>query len=250
MSTLQRPSGRAADQLRAVKLTRRFTKHAEGSVLVACGDTQVLCTASVLEKVPFHVKGSGGGWLTAEYGMLPRATHTRGDREAARGKQSGRTQEIQRLIGRSLRAAVDLSQLGERTIHVDCDVLQADGGTRTASITGAWVAVSDALNWLVAEGKLATSPMRAQVAAISVGVWNGTPVLDLDYAEDVACDTDMNVVMLGQGDEGDKNSDGLIEVQGTAEGAAFSRTELNQLLDLAGKGVRELMAAQRAVLAA
>ena len=244
MTELLRPSGRAADQLRAIKLTRRYTKHAEGSVLVACGDTQVLCTASVLEKVPPHVRGSGGGWLTAEYGMLPRATHTRGDREAARGKQSGRTQEIQRLIGRSLRAAVDLEKLGERTIHVDCDVLQADGGTRTASITGAWVAVQDAINWLVAQGKLPASVMRDQVAAISVGVWQGSPVLDLDYAEDVACDTDMNVVMIG----GVGKSGGLIEVQGTAEGAAFSRAELDELIDLAEKGIQELMAAQRAAL--
>ena len=240
MSERQRPSGRAADQLRAVRLTRNYTKHAEGSVLVECGDTRVLCTASVLEKVPPHVKGSGAGWLTAEYGMLPRATHTRGDREAARGKQSGRTQEIQRLIGRSLRAAVDLEKLGERTLHVDCDVLQADGGTRTASISGAWVAVHDALEWLVREGKLANNVMRDQVAAISVGIWNGVPVLDLDYAEDVACDTDMNVVMLGAAS--------LIEVQGTAEGAAFTRSELNALLDLAEKGIRELMAAQRVAL--
>jgi ribonuclease PH len=245
-TTLQRPSGRAADQLRTIKLTRNYTRHAEGSVLVECGDTKVLCTASVLEKVPPHVRGTGAGWLTAEYGMLPRATHTRGDREAARGKQSGRTQEIQRLIGRSLRAAVDLEKLGERTIHVDCDVLQADGGTRTASITGAWVAVQDAINWLVAQGKLPVNVMRDHVAAISVGVWQGMPVLDLDYAEDVACDTDMNVVMLGSiGRVG-----GLIEVQGTAEGAAFSRAELNALLDLAEKGIRELMAAQSAALEA
>jgi len=241
MSDIQRPSGRAADQLRAVRLTRNYTKHAEGSVLVECGDTKVLCTASVLEKVPAHVKGTGAGWLTAEYGMLPRATHTRGDREAARGKQSGRTQEIQRLIGRSLRAAVDLEKLGERTLHIDCDVLQADGGTRTASITGAWVAVHDALEWLLREGKLPVNVMRDQVAAISVGIWNGVPVLDLDYAEDVACDTDMNVVMLG--------AQSLIEVQGTAEGVAFTRAELNALLDLAEKGIRDLMAAQRAALA-
>jgi ribonuclease PH len=241
MTDFQRPSGRAADQLRAVRLTRNYTKHAEGSVLVECGDTKVLCTASVLEKVPPHVRGSGAGWVTAEYGMLPRATHTRGDREAARGKQSGRTQEIQRLIGRSLRAAVDMAKLGERTIHIDCDVLQADGGTRTASITGAWVAVHDALEWLVRAGKLESNPMRDQVAAISVGIWNGVAVLDLDYAEDVACDTDMNVVMLG--------GSNLIEVQGTAEGVAFSRGELNALLDLAEKGIGELMAAQRAALA-
>ena len=241
MSELQRPSGRAADQLRAVRLTRNYTKHAEGSVLLECGDTKVLCTASVLEKVPPHVRGTGAGWLTAEYGMLPRATHTRGDREAARGKQSGRTQEIQRLIGRCLRAAVDLGRLGERTLHVDCDVLQADGGTRTASITGAWVAVHDALEWLVRERKLPGNVMRDQVAAISVGIWNGVPVLDLDYAEDAACDTDMNVVMLG--------GSSLIEVQGTAEGVAFSRPELNALLDLAQKGIGELMLAQRAALA-
>jgi ribonuclease PH len=190
------------------------------------------------------VRGTGAGWLTAEYGMLPRATHTRGDREAARGKQSGRTQEIQRLIGRSLRAAVDLTKLGERTIHIDCDVLQADGGTRTASITGAWVAAQDAINWLVAQNKLPANVMRDQVAAISVGVWQGNPVLDLDYAEDVACDTDMNVVMIG----GVGKPGGLIEVQGTAEGVAFSRDELNVLLDLAEKGINELMAAQRAAL--
>ena len=246
MTTIRRPSERAADQLRAIRITRNYTKHAEGSVLVECGDTKVLCTASVLEKVPPHVRGTGAGWLTAEYGMLPRATHTRGDREAARGKQSGRTQEIQRLIGRSLRAAVDLEKLGERTIHVDCDVLQADGGTRTASITGAWVAVQDAINWLVAQGKLPENIMRDHVAAISVGVWQGTPVLDLDYAEDVACDTDMNVVMIGAiGKPG-----GLIEVQGTAEGSAFSRAELNVLLDLAEKGIQELMMAQNAALEA
>jgi len=236
MSSCIRPSGRVADHLRRVRITRNYTKHAEGSVLIECGDTKVLCTASVLEKVPPHIKGSGGGWLTAEYGMLPRATHTRGDREAARGKQSGRTQEIQRLIGRSLRAAVDLEKLGERTIHVDCDVLQADGGTRTASITGAWVAVHDAVEWLLREGKIPATVMRAPVAAISVGIYAGTPVLDLDYAEDVTCDTDMNVVMLG--------GDNLIEVQGTAEGVAFSRSELNQLLDLAEKGIRELMQLQ------
>lgn len=237
MSELNRPSGRVADQLRIVRITRKYTKHAEGSVLIECGDTKVLCTASVLEKVPPHVRGTGAGWLTAEYGMLPRATHTRGDREAARGKQSGRTQEIQRLIGRSLRAAVDLQKLGERTLHIDCDVLQADGGTRTASITGAWVAVHDAVEWLVREGKLPASVIRDQVAAISVGIHQGTPVLDLDYAEDVDCDTDMNVVMLG--------GDHLIEIQGTAEGVAFSRAELNHLLDLAEKGIRELMQDQR-----
>jgi ribonuclease PH len=236
-----RPSGRQPDQLRALRLTRRYTKHAEGSVLIECGDTKVICTASVLEKVPPHVKGSGAGWLTAEYGMLPRATHTRGDREAARGKQSGRTQEIQRLIGRSLRAAVDLAQLGERTIHVDCDVIQADGGTRTASITGAFVAVHDAVDWLVREGRLPAHVIRDHVAAISVGIYQGLPVLDLDYAEDVDCDTDMNVVMLGGG--------GIIEVQGTAEGHPFSRAELEALLDLAGKGIGELVAAQKRALA-
>ncbi len=249
MTELQRPSGRTADGLRPVSLLRGYTRHAEGSVLIACGDTKVLCTASVLEKVPFHVKGSGSGWLTAEYGMLPRATHTRGDREAVRGKQGGRTQEIQRLIGRSLRAAVDLSLLGERTLQVDCDVLQADGGTRTASITGAWVAVHDALAWLVAQGRLPENDMgkilRAQVAAVSVGMWQGVPVLDLDYAEDVACDTDMNVVMLGQAGR----PQGLIEVQGTAEGAPFHRAELDRLLDLATQGIDDLMAAQQSALA-
>ncbi|MFZ5482743.1 MAG: ribonuclease PH [Pseudomonadota bacterium] len=242
MNDTTRPSGRTPSQLRAIRLTRRYTRHAEGSVLVECGDTKVICTASVIEKVPPHVKGSGGGWLTAEYGMLPRATHTRGDREAARGKQSGRTQEIQRLIGRSLRAAVDLSQLGERTVHVDCDVIQADGGTRTASITGAWVAVADAIGWLRAEGKLASDPLRDHVAAVSVGIYRGVPVLDLDYAEDVDCDTDMNVVMTGHG--------GLIEVQGTAEGATFTRTELNRLLDLAEAGIGELIEHQKKALQA
>ncbi len=240
-STTARPSGRAPDALRPVRITRRYTKHAEGAVLMACGDTQVICTASVLEKVPPHVKGTGAGWLTAEYGMLPRATHTRGDREAARGKQSGRTQEIQRLIGRSLRAVIDLEKLGERTLHVDCDVIQADGGTRTASITGAFVAVHDAVEWLVREGRLPASVVRDYVAAVSVGIYRGVPVLDLDYAEDVACDTDMNVVMTGSG--------GIIEVQGTAEGAPFDRAQLEHLLDLAEQGIRELIAAQRAALA-
>jgi len=240
--TTLRPSGRAADALRPVRITRRYIKHAEGAVLMTCGDTQVICTASVLEKVPPHVKGTGAGWLTAEYGMLPRATHTRGDREAARGKQSGRTLEIQRLIGRSLRAAVDLDKLGERTLHVDCDVIQADGGTRTASITGAFVAVHDAVEWLVREGKLPASVVRDFVAAVSVGIYRGIPVLDLDYAEDVDCDTDMNVVMTGSG--------GIIEVQGTAEGAPFSRAQLERLLDLAEKGIRELIAAQKNALSA
>ncbi len=237
MTDFSRPSGRNPQALRAIHIARRYTKHAEGSVLVECGDTKVICTASVLEKVPFHVKGSGAGWLTAEYGMLPRATHTRGDREAARGKQSGRTQEIQRLIGRSLRAAVDLAKLGERTIHVDCDVIQADGGTRTASITGAWVAVHDAMAWLVKEGRIPALAIRDHVAAISVGIYQGVPVLDLDYAEDANCDTDMNVVMTGAG--------GLIEIQGTAEGAPFTRAELNALLDLAEAGIGQLVAKQK-----
>ncbi|MCS6787042.1 MAG: ribonuclease PH [Thiobacillaceae bacterium] len=239
-SQWHRPSGRAPDALRPVRITRRYTKHAEGSVLIECGDTRVICTASVLDKVPPHVKGTGAGWLTAEYGMLPRATHTRGEREAARGRQSGRTLEIQRLIGRSLRAAVDLAQLGERTLHVDCDVIQADGGTRTASITGAFVAVHDAVEWLVREGLLPASVIRDHVAAVSVGLYQGVPVLDLDYAEDAACDTDMNVVMTGRG--------GLIELQGTAEGEPFSREQLNALLDLAEKGIRELIAYQHAAL--
>ncbi len=235
-----RPSGRAAHAMRTLRITQGYTKHAEGSVLIECGDTKVICTASVLEKVPPHKKGSGEGWVTAEYGMLPRSTGTRTDREAARGKQSGRTQEIQRLIGRSLRAVVDLAKLGERTIHIDCDVIQADGGTRTASITGAYVALADAVNWLTGQGKLAESPLRDHVAAISVGIYQGVPVLDLDYAEDSDCDTDMNVVMTGKG--------GLIEVQGTAEGETFSRKELNELLDLAADGIRQLVEAQKAVL--
>lgn len=236
-----RPSGRAPGELRPVRITRRYTKHAEGSVLMECGDTRVICTASVLDRVPPHVKGTGMGWLTAEYGMLPRATHTRGEREAARGKQSGRTQEIQRLIGRALRASVDLSQLGERTLHVDCDVIQADGGTRTASITGAFVAVHDAVDWLVREGLLPSSVIREFVAAVSVGIYRGRAVLDLDYAEDVDCDTDMNVVMTESG--------GIIEVQGTAEGTPFSRAQLDELLDLATGGIRELILAQRLALA-
>jgi ribonuclease PH len=240
MSPDIRPSGRAPDALRPVRITRRYTKHAEGAVLIECGDTRVICTASILDKVPPHVKGTGSGWLTAEYGMLPRATHTRGEREAARGKQSGRTQEIQRLIGRSLRAAVDLEKLGERTLHVDCDVIQADGGTRTASITGAFVAVYDAIEWLVREGKLPASIVRDYVAAVSVGLYRGVPVLDLDYAEDVDCDTDMNVVMTGRG--------GIIEVQGTAEGEPFSRAQLERLLDLAEQGIRELIAMQKRAL--
>jgi len=211
-------------------------------VLVSFGDTRVLCTASVEEKVPPHKRGSGEGWLTAEYGMLPRATHTRGDREAARGKQSGRTQEIQRLIGRSLRCVFDLGALGERTISLDCDVLQADGGTRTAAITGAFVAAHDAVSWLVAQGKLVRSPIRDFVAAVSVGIVDGTPLLDLEYVEDAACDTDMNVVMTASG--------GFVELQGTAEGATFSRAEMDALIALAGKGIGELVAAQRRALAA
>ena len=232
-----RPSQRLPDQLRPVRLTRGFTCHAEGSVLVEFGATRVLCTASVEETVPGFLRGKGQGWVTAEYGMLPRATHTRSAREAAKGKQSGRTQEIQRLIGRSLRAVVDLAALGERQIVVDCDVLQADGGTRTAAITGACVAVHDALVGLVTAGKLAHNPMREFVAAVSVGIHQGVPVLDLDYAEDSDCDTDMNVVMTEGG--------GLIEVQGTAEGAAFSRAELNALIDLAELGGRQLFELQR-----
>ena len=230
-------SGRAGDQLRPIRITRRYTAHAEGSVLIEFGQTRVLCNASVEEKVPPHKRGSGQGWVTAEYGMLPRATHTRGEREAARGKQSGRTQEIQRLIGRSLRAVFDLRKLGERTIHLDCDVLQADGGTRTASITGAFVAAQDAVNWLLQNGKISESPITAPVAAVSVGIVGGVPLLDLDYGEDSACDTDMNVVMTGAGH--------YVEVQGTAEGAAFSRAEMDQLLRLAEKGIGELIARQQ-----
>ena len=231
---------RNAKELRSIRLSRGFTRHAEGSVLVEFGATRVLCTASVEESVPGFLRGKGQGWVTAEYGMLPRATHTRSAREAAKGKQSGRTQEIQRLIGRSLRAVVDLGALGERQIVVDCDVLQADGGTRTAAITGACVAVHDALVGLVTAGKLAHNPMREFVAAVSVGIHQGVPVLDLDYAEDSDCDTDMNVVMTEGG--------GLIEVQGTAEGAAFSRAELNALIDLAELGGRQLFELQRAAV--
>jgi len=233
-------SDRAPDQLRPVRITRRYTVHAEGSVLIEFGQTKVLCTASVEEKVPPHKRGSGEGWVTAEYGMLPRATHTRGDREAARGKQSGRTQEIQRLIGRSLRAVVDMQALGERQITIDCDVLQADGGTRTASITGACVAVHEALDGLVKAGKLPANPMRDFVAAISVGIYKGVPVLDLDYLEDSDCETDMNVVMTGSG--------GFVEVQGTAEGSPFSRAELDALLELAGAGITRLVAEQKQAL--
>jgi ribonuclease PH len=239
--SLPRSGGRAADALRALTITRSYTKHAEGSVLIAFGDTRVLCTASVEDKVPPHKRGSGQGWVTAEYGMLPRATHTRGDREAARGKQSGRTQEIQRLIGRSLRAVVDLAALGERTITLDCDVLQADGGTRTAAITGAFVAAHDAVSLLLSQGKIAASPIRDHVAAVSVGLVEGRPLLDLDYAEDSGCDTDMNVVMTGAG--------GFIEVQGTAEGAAFTQAQLDALLDLARAGIARLVTAQKQALA-
>jgi len=241
MTEFVRNGGRAANQLRPVRITRGYTIHAEGSVLIEFGNTKVLCTASVEEKVPGHKKGSGEGWVTAEYGMLPRATHTRSDREAARGKQSGRTQEIQRLIGRSMRAVFDLKKLGERTIHLDCDVLQADGGTRTASITGAFVAAQDAVQKLLASGKLKESPITSSVAAISVGLLKGTPLLDLEYTEDSTCDTDMNVVMTGAGH--------FVEVQGTAEGVAFSRAEMNALLELAEKGIGELISLQREALA-
>ncbi len=232
-----RPSGRAVDQLRTVRLTRQYTRHAEGSVLIECGDTRVICTASIEEKVPGFLKGKGQGWLTAEYGMLPRSTHSRMDREAARGKQSGRTQEIQRLIGRSLRAAFDLQGFGERTLHLDCDVIQADGGTRTASITGAMVAAYDAFTKLVDKGAIPAVPVKHFVAAISVGVFQGTPVLDLDYPEDSACDTDMNVVMTDAGH--------FVEVQGTAEGAAFDRVTMNRLLDLADAGIADLIRLQK-----
>jgi len=238
MST--RPSGRSADELRTVQFTRGFTRHAEGSVLVQMGDTHVLCTASVEESVPSFLKGKGQGWLTAEYGMLPRATNTRMRREAAEGKQSGRTQEIQRLIGRSLRAVVDLTALGERTLKIDCDVLQADGGTRCASITGACVAVADAIAWCKAKGLITGTPLRDHVAAVSVGVVDGAVVLDLDYAEDSNCDTDMNVVMTG--------ASGFVELQGTAEGAPFSRAEMDALVTLAQDGIARLVAAQRVAL--
>ena len=241
MTVFARSDSRAVDQLRPVRMTRGFTIHAEGSVLIEFGQTRVLCTASVEEKVPPHKRGSGEGWVTAEYGMLPRATHTRSDREAARGKQSGRTQEIQRLIGRSMRAVFDLKALGERTIHLDCDVLQADGGTRTAAITGAFVAAQDAVNKLLATGKITASPIRGHVAAISVGIVEGTPLLDLEYIEDSACDTDMNVVMTGAGH--------FVEVQGTAEGAAFTRAEMDVLLGLAEKGIGELVVLQKQALA-
>ncbi len=241
MTNFARAGGRAADALRPVTIERHYTRHAEGSVLVSFGDTKVLCNASVEERVPPHKRGSGEGWVTAEYGMLPRSTHTRSDREAARGKQSGRTQEIQRLIGRSMRTVFDLSALGERTIHLDCDVIQADGGTRTAAITGAFVAAHDAVTWLLADGRIGASPIRDFVAAISVGIVQGTPLLDLEYTEDSTCDTDMNVVMTGGG--------GFVEVQGTAEGAAFTRAEMDRLLALAEKGIVDLVARQKAALA-
>lgn len=238
----QRPSGRTPDQMRDVRFQRGYTRHAEGAVLVEFGGTRVLCTASIEEGVPGFLRGKGQGWVTAEYGMLPRATHTRSSREAAKGKQSGRTQEIQRLIGRSLRAIMDMSALGERTVTLDCDVLQADGGTRTAAITGSYVALVDACNLLIRRGVLGVSPLHGQVAAVSVGICGGVPVLDLDYAEDSQAETDMNVVM--------KDGGAFVEVQGTAEGHAFRRDELDALLDLAASGIDRLHALQRAVLAA
>ena len=240
MQADSRPSGRATDALRPVRLTRQYTKHAEGAVLIEFGDTKVICTASIEDKVPGFLKGKGQGWLTAEYGMLPRSTHSRMDREAAKGKQSGRTQEIQRLIGRSLRAAFDLNGFGERTLHLDCDVIQADGGTRTASITGAMVAAHDAFAQLVARQLITAIPLKHFVAAISVGVYRGTPVLDLDYLEDSACDTDMNVVMTDAGH--------FIEVQGTAEGEAFDRATMDRLLDLAQAGIVQLNRLQKEAL--
>jgi len=235
-----RTSGRAPNQLRPLRITRSYTRHAEGSVLIECGDTRVLCTASIEEKVPPFLKGKGKGWLTAEYGMLPRSTNSRMQRESAAGKQSGRTQEIQRLIGRSLRAVVDLSLLGERTIQIDCDVIQADGGTRTASITGAYVALHDAAQLLMERKLIAAWPLQDFVAAVSVGVFKSVPVLDLDYEEDSNSETDMNVVMTGTG--------GLVEVQGTAEGNPFSRAELDAMVDLAAAGIRQLIAGQKAAL--
>jgi len=235
-----RPSQRQPDQLRTIRISRHYTKHAEGAVLIECGDTKVICTASVEERVPPHKKGSGEGWVTAEYGMLPRSTGERMQREAAKGKQSGRTQEIQRLIGRSLRAVVDLKKLGERTITLDCDVIQADGGTRTASITGAYVALHDAVSVLMQKGLVQENPLRDSVAAVSVGIYRGSPVLDLDYLEDSDCDTDMNVVMLGSGH--------FVEIQGTAEGHPFSREEMDALLELAKRGIAQLTEMQRKAL--
>jgi ribonuclease PH len=240
MTRPERPSRRRPDELRPVRIQRGFTRHAEGSVLIEFGDTRVLCTASVEERVPPFLKDSGRGWVTAEYGMLPRSTHTRTEREAARGKQSGRTQEIQRLIGRALRAVTDLAALGPRTIQIDCDVLQADGGTRTAAITGAFVALHDAAAWLASKELLASRAIRDFVAAVSVGMYRGTPVLDLDYAEDAVCGCDMNVVMTAAG--------GFVELQGTAEGATFSRQEMDALVALAERGIGELVAHQRRAL--
>jgi ribonuclease PH len=240
MQTSHRPSQRANNQLRKIEIIRHYTKHAEGSVLVKFGDTHVLCTASIEEKVPGFLKGKGQGWVTAEYGMLPRSTGSRMDREAAKGKQSGRTQEIQRLIGRSLRAIINLEKLGERSIHLDCDVIQADGGTRTASITGAYVALHDAISTLLKCGKLTENPLKQVVAGISVGVYKGAPVLDLDYIEDSDCDTDMNVVMTADG--------GFVEIQGTAEGEPFSRDAMNTMLDLAAYGIKQLITKQNEAL--
>ena len=237
-----RPSGRQPDELRAISFTRNFTRHAEGSVLICCGDTKVICNASVEERVPPFLRGKGSGWVTAEYGMLPRSTGSRMGREAARGKQGGRTMEIQRLIGRSLRAAIDLEALGERQISIDCDVIQADGGTRTASISGAFVALTDAINHLIEKGAIQKSPLHGSIASVSVGVYQGTPVLDLDYPEDSSAETDMNVVMNDAGH--------FIEVQGTAEGHAFRRNELNSMLDLAQKGIEEIFQAQQQALTA
>ncbi len=238
---MARSNNRSSDQIRPVKITRSYTKHADGAVLIECGDTKVICTASVSEKVPPFLRGKGQGWLTAEYGMLPCSTNERMQREAARGKQSGRTMEIQRLIGRALRAVVDLEKLGERTIQIDCDVIQADGGTRTASITGAFVALHDAVESLIYRQLIETTPILDHIAAISVGVHKGEPILDLDYIEDSSCDTDMNVVMTG--------SLGMVEVQGTAEGVAFSRKELDVMLNFSEKGIQELVLLQKAALA-
>jgi ribonuclease PH len=236
-----RPSLRRPDELRPIHFTRGYTRHAEGSVLVELGDTRVLCTASIEDRAPPFLKGQGRGWVTAEYGMLPRSTGERTQREAARGRQGGRTLEIQRLIGRSLRAACDLALLGERTITLDCDVIQADGGTRTAAINGGWLALHDALQWLVQRGQVSGEPLRSQIAAVSVGIWQGEAVLDLDYAEDSRAETDMNVVMAADG--------GFVEIQGTAEGKTFSRPQMDAMLDLAVRGIREILAAQRAPLA-
>ena len=235
-----RASGRRGDELRPVRIARRYTRHAEGSVLIECGETRILCTVSVEPEVPSFLKGTGQGWITAEYGMLPRATHTRMRREAAEGRQSGRTQEIQRLIGRSLRAVANLTLLGERTLRVDCDVLQADGGTRCASITGAWVALHDAIDWCQEQGLVTGEPLSDCVAAVSVGLLDGAPALDLDYTEDAACDTDMNIVMTGRG--------GIVEIQGTAEGTPFSRAQMDALVSLAERGIRQLVEAQKRAL--